>query len=59
MGDYTTKEIELLKELAAEKDKQKAIDLINQQKEAAISIKKDEIRDIENKAIADIKALEN
>ena len=54
----TTAEQDKLKIMVAERDKQDAIDLINKDAYTAIQAKKDEIQALEDKRIADIKALE-
>ena len=54
----TTKQETILKEIADKEIKQKAIDAINSDAYVLIGTKKDEIQALENKRIADIKALE-
>ena len=53
----TTKQEATLKELAAKEDKQKAINIINSSAYAIIQTKNDEIQVLEDKRVADIKAL--
>lgn len=53
----TNSEITILKEVAAEKEKEKAIAEINTSAYAEIKTLQDQIQELENKRVTDIKAL--